>query len=162
MSDYTTGNGIWNGWSWRFVGFAVLGIALLQVALFYTVPLSFVTSLPLAVFAVAYIVILRVRERRLANAIVGVIASFVVGVVLELTMEGTYVQMWSKPGGHGAVITNLLSPLVLGLAMAFIYLRVTEWSESKRADLEEKRKRKSVTEVRPPQRVHKKKKKKRR
>jgi hypothetical protein len=163
MSDYTTKNGVWNGWSWRYVGILVIGIAVLQLAVWYEFKYPIIQSLPLAVLIVSYLIIPRVKERRLGNAIAGVIATFIVGLVLEITVEHNLQTFMHKGQLMGFVELNVF-PLLLGITVAFVNLRMTLWSEKKRDQLAEKRRLetagKSASTLQ--QRVHRTKKKKRR
>ena len=160
MSDWTTSAGIWKGWYWRYVSLTILAIAVLQVIAFYVVPYDLLNSLPIAVLSISYLVILKVKERRLANALVAVALAFVLGVVLQLTLEyhglphGKQLGFWLQSNGW---------TLLMGGLMAYAYLRLTQWSEKKRTQLEAKRKSEKVAERPQPQkRNHKKRKGKRR
>ncbi|QSO45925.1 hypothetical protein [Alicyclobacillus mengziensis] len=167
MSNDGSQPGIKNGIYWRFLGISVVGVAVLQVVAKYAVHYPIYQSLPLAELIVAYLIIPRAKERRLTNALVGVVAAFVVGVLLDFLVEkspqlamqqGTFMQFLEL---------YILFPLLLGLVVAFAYLRLTEWSEKKRSALEQKRNQDRAShEPAPPVRRHspnsRKKKKKRR
>jgi hypothetical protein len=163
-NEYTTNKWIWKGWRWRFVGLTVLSIAVLQILLLFTLKYDFVQSLPLAVLIVSYIIVPRVEERKLGNAIAGVIAMFVVDLILLLAFElNLWRQAWQMHVFWQFVGLNLFAPLVLGLAMAYFYVWLTQWSEKKRAEIEAKRRaREAESEPRPVRRHHKKKKRKKR
>lgn len=162
MSDFTTSSGVWKGWHWRYVSITVLVIGLLQAIAYLTFHYDLVTSLPIAVLSVSYLVILRVKERRLGNALASVIAMFVLGVILQVSLQH-YGYTW-----HGTKFLIWVQgdawTLVIGLVMAYAYLRLTQWSERKRGELDAKRadKTKSTSTVQPVRRHNKKRKKKRR
>lgn len=154
-TTYTTSNGVWNGWSWRFVGLTVLAVAVLQVILKLAMHYQLYASLPLAVLIVSYVIIPRVKERKLANAIVGVIATFIIGVILELALEMDLLQQ--AAASHMLtqfVLMNMGFPLVLGLLMSYMYLRLTQWSDKKRLQMEAKRRATNATTSSPPIRRH--------
>lgn len=160
LSDYTTSSGVWKGWHWRYVSITVLVIALLQALAYLTLKYDLVSSLPIAVLSVSYLVILRVKERRLANALAAVLSSFILGVILQVSLQH-YGYTW-----HGKQFLYWLQSdawtLVIGLAMAFAYLRLTQWSERKRAELDAKRATTAKSSTPTPVRRHHKKRKKRR
>ena len=137
LAEFTTSKGVWNGWHWRYVSLTVLALAVLQVVAFYAFHYPLLSSLPIAVLSVAYIVILRVRERRLNNALLAVVATFVIGLVLQLALEAKGQAFHGKQAA-GFWETNGLT-LVMGLVMGYAYLRLTEWSERKRGEMEAKR-----------------------
>jgi membrane-bound ClpP family serine protease len=164
MSEaYTTGNGVWNGWHWRLVGSTVAIIAVLQLVMKYAMHYPLVQSLPLAVLIVVYIVVPRLKQRRLANAVAGVVASFIIGAILELTLENYFNLAVHQGVVWQLVLTNLVFPLLLGLVMAFAYVKLNAWSERKRMETEAKRRATATTvstEV-PKKRVHRTNRKKR-
>jgi membrane-bound ClpP family serine protease len=162
-NEYTTNKWVRNGWYWRFVGLTVLSIAALQIVLKLTLKYDLVQSLPLALLVVSYIILPRVEERKLGNAIAGVVAMFIVNLVLLPTFELDLMkQVWQAHIFWQFAALNLLLPLLLGLVMAYFYLRLTQWSERKRAELEAKRRASAEPEQRPVRRHHRKKKKKKR
>lgn len=158
MSEFTTSSGVWKGWHWRYVSITVLVIALLQALAYLTFQYNLVSSLPIAVLSVSYLVILRVKERRLANALVAVLASFVIGVILQISLQH-YGYTW-----HGQQFLYWLQSdawtLVIGLVMAYAYLRLTQWSERKRGELDAKRAATTKASTPTPVRRHHKKRKK--
>lgn len=165
MSNNETQAGVRNGIYWRFLGLSVLAVAALQVVAKYALHYPIVQSLPLAELIVAYLVIPRAKERRLMNAIIGVLASFVVGVLLAIFVEKDLQQAIAAHQLVPFLELYIAFPLLLGLVVAFAYLRLTEWSEKKRSQIEEKRNRdRAGSEPTPPVRRHagKGKKKKRR
>ncbi|GGI96324.1 hypothetical protein GCM10010885_02460 [Alicyclobacillus cellulosilyticus] len=157
MGEYTTQQGIWNGWYWRFLALLVLAVAVLQslAAAFLHYPIT--TSLPLALLVVAYMTAPRVKERRLANTLAGVVAMFLVNLLLEWVFDRALLL---KEGWLVVAEANGFA-LAVGLAMAYLYLRLTIWSERKREELESRR-RQQDAEAPPPVRRHRKKKKRRR
>ncbi len=155
MSDYTTGKGVYKGWYWRFVGLAVLGVILLQIISFYTIKWPILESTQIAMFLVIWLVISRIQERRLANAIAGSVLVFVIGLVLQFTLDPLVAR--TSPGVFWK--SNLMI-LVVSILLAYLYAKMQGWSERKRDQLEAKRKEKmGVTKTdRPPVRTHRKKK----
>ncbi len=163
-NEYTTNKWTWKGWRWRFVGLTVLSIAVLQIVMLFTLKYDLVQSLPLAVLIISYIIVPRVEERKLGNAIAGVIAMFIVDVILLLAFEfNLFKQAWQMHVFWQFIGLNLVIPLLLGLFLAYFYLRLTRWSEKKRAEIEAKRRASAAaSESRPVRRHHKKKKRKKR
>ncbi|MCL6453148.1 MAG: hypothetical protein K6T78_05900 [Alicyclobacillus sp.] len=158
MANEETGKGVWNGIHWRFIGLTVVVLAALQVAGQYLARYPVLESLPLAVLIVSYIVIPRVKERRLANALTGVIAMYVVGLILEAVFDWRSVQSALAQHAVWNLVELNVFPLLLGVLVAFAYLRLTEWSERKRAEAERKRRQeKGVPEPEQRPRVHSKK-----
>lgn len=159
MENYTTGKGIWNGWYYRLIGTVVLVVAILQVLAQYLLKnYPIVTTVPVAIVIVAYLIIPRIRERRLGNAILGVVVAFVVDVILELVLP-------LPNGAHfprSVVVQSNALALVMGIVLAYLYLKLTIWSEKKRLELEQKRQESLGAPKKPPVRHHRKKKKKRR
>lgn len=137
LSEFTTSPGIWKGWHWRTISITVAAVAILQVIAYYLFKYNLVSSLPIAVLSVSYLVILRVKERRLANALVAVAAAFVAGVILQVALQHYGMTL------HGAEFNFWLQSdlwtLAMGLVMAYAYLLLTQWSERKRAQLDAKR-----------------------
>ncbi|KPV43220.1 hypothetical protein [Alicyclobacillus ferrooxydans] len=163
MSNDGLQAGIRNGIYWRFLSIAVVAVAALQVVAKYALHYPISQSLPLAELVVAYLVIPRAKERRLMNAIIGVLAAFVIGVLLEIFVPGEMQTAIAKHQLMTYIKFYVLFPLLLGLVVAFAYLRLTEWSEKKRATIEAKRNRERADSAPPPPvRRHSKKKKKRR
>lgn len=155
MANRNANGGIWNGLHWRFTGLVVLAIAVLQVIAQYAVHYPILESLPLAVLIISYVIIPRVKERRLTNALIGVIASYIVGLILELSLNRNEILL----AIHQHAVPNLLElnvfPLLLGVVVAFAYLRLTEWSERKRSQMETKRRsERGVPDPVPQRRVH--------
>lgn len=141
MSNDGLQAGIRNGIYWRFLSISVLGVAVLQVVAKFAMRYPISASLPLAELIVAYLVIPRAKERRLTNAIIGVLAAFVIGVLLEIFLPGEMQAAIAKHQVMSYIELYMLFPLLLGLVVAFAYLRLTEWSEKKRASIEAKRNR---------------------
>ena len=137
LSEFTTSPGIWKGWHWRTISLTVAAVAVLQLIAYYLFTYDLVSSLPIAVLSVSYLVILRVRERRLANALVAVGGAFIVGVILQIALQHYGTTL------HGAKFAFWLQSdlwtLAMGLVMAYAYLMLTQWSERKKAQLDAKR-----------------------
>jgi hypothetical protein len=159
LENYTTAKGIWNGWYYRLIGIVVLAVAILQVLAQYLLKnYPIIMTVPVAIVIVAYLIIPRIRERRLGNAILGVVAAFVVDVILEFVLplpNGVHFPL-------GVVVQSNALALVMGIVLAYLYLKLTIWSEKKRLELEQKRQENMGTPTKPPVRHHRKKKKKRR
>jgi small-conductance mechanosensitive channel len=153
MSEETQA-GVRNGIYWRFLGLSVIGIAVLQVIALYAMHYLISQSLPLAELIVAYLVIPRAKERRLTNALIGVLASFVIGVLLEIFLEKDLQAAIASHQVMSYVEMFVLFPLILGLIVSYAYLRLTEWSEKKRATLEEKRRKERAETAPVPVRRH--------
>jgi hypothetical protein len=159
VSDYTTGNGVYKGWYWRYIGIATIGIVLLQVISFYTIHWPIMESTQIAMFIVLWFIISRVRERRFLNGLAGTIIVFLIGLVLQYTVgiaqtrQMTTLSFWQS---------NLMI-LVVSVLLAWLYTKMQLWSERKRAQMETKRRDKMATtsQEHPQVRVHRKKKKKR-
>ncbi|CAM3799538.1 hypothetical protein [Alicyclobacillus pomorum] len=164
MSEYTTDKGIWNGWYWRLIGLSVMSIAIVQLLLKYVIHYSLFVSLPMAVLVISYIVVPRAKERTLANALLGVFSMFVVSAALALIFEPAVVQQAAKQHIVRQFLLEYLAlPLLLGITLAYGYLRLSQWSDKKRAELEEKRRAQMVADKPvPPRRIHRKKKRKKR
>jgi hypothetical protein len=162
LSEFTTSSGVWKGWHWRYVSVTVLVVGLLQAIANLTFNYDLVSSLPIAVLSVSYLVILKVKERRLANAMAAVIATFILGVILQVSLQH-YGYTW-----HGQKFLYWVQSdawtLAIGVVMAYAYLRLTQWSERKRGELDAKRAAKSQqpSTTQPVRRHHKKRKKRRR
>ncbi|QSO53287.1 hypothetical protein JZ785_05280 [Alicyclobacillus curvatus] len=147
--------GIKNGIYWRFLGISVVGVAVLQVVAKFALKYPIFQSLPLAELIVAYLIIPKAKERRLTNAVVGVLAAFVVGVLLDFFVERSPQLAMSQGTFIQFIELYILFPLLLGLVVAFAYLRLTEWSEKKRAAIEQKRSQERAgKEPAPPVRRH--------
>lgn len=133
MDIQSSSKGIYNGWHYRFVGIVVALLAVLQILAHMTLKYTVATSLPLAVVVVSYIVAPRVKERRLANTIAGVLGIFVIDLLLEVFWEHA-----QSPSMANFLELNGFA-LVMGIVLAFLYLKLTQWSEKKRAELDAKR-----------------------
>ncbi|QQE77017.1 hypothetical protein [Alicyclobacillus sp. SO9] len=157
MREYTTGKGIWNGWAWRLVGLTVLVISALEFIAVITVKTQIISSLMLGVMVVSYWVIPRIEERKLANAIVGVVATVIIGFILQMALHEQNAMIGKPPrpvGMMGILQTDGLT-LVVGIIMAYLYLRLTNWSQRKRAELDTKRSQKAASSsTSAPQRRH--------
>lgn len=155
MANQNADGGNWKGIHWRFIGMTVLAIAVLQVIAQYAVHYPILESLPLAVLIVSYVVIPRVKERRLANALTGVVASYVIGLILECVFDWSEILTAIQKGAVANLLELNVFPILLGLVVAFAYLRLTQWSERKRGQMESKRRAKLGTpEPAPQRRVH--------
>lgn len=144
----------YRGFAYGYVGLTVLAVAILQViAKFSGYPL--INSGQLAVFVVVWFIVPRVRERRLANTLVGVIAIFVIDLILQLSLE---FRAFTAHLSQSLELNGFI--LVTGLVIGYLYLRLSVWSESKRAQLDAKRNQASSsrasTATMPKKRVHRK------
>ncbi len=155
MSDYTTGKGVYKGWHWRNIGLTVIGVTILQVVSFYTIRLPILQSTQIAMFLTIWLIISRLHERRLANGLIGMMIVFIIGFVLQFTIDPATKRLPL----HSVLQTNLMVLSVSAL-LAIILTKMQGWSERKRATLEAKRKQKmsaSKPEYKPAVRVHRKK-----
>ncbi|MCL6636810.1 MAG: hypothetical protein K6T26_02570 [Alicyclobacillus sp.] len=160
MTDLTTDRGIWRGWHWRLGGLTVAAVLVLQVIAYFAVHYPLEQSLLLAMLMVSYVIIPKAQERRLANAMAGVVVTFVLGLLLQFLLEDTWAKALAQGEWLSLAELNVLN-LAVGLSMAYLYLRLTQWSERKRSAAAAQR----AAESRPPhthRRVHRKKKRKRR
>src|SRR5579875_4073564 len=132
VSELTSSKGIWNGWYWRYVGLTVLVVAILQVVSHYTIRWPMMQSTQLAMFIAMWFIVPRVQERRLANTLVGVILTFVIGVVLQLTLD----QQFTLSHGVSYFLEQNLIMLLVGVLLAYAYLKLSMWSERKRKERE--------------------------
>ncbi len=158
MSDYSTGNGIYNGWHWRNVGIASIGVVILQIISFYTIHWPILESTQIGMFIVLWFIISRVQERRFLNGLAGTIIVFIIGIILQYTIDPATKHMSTL-----AFWQSNLMILVVSILLAYLYTKMQGWSERKREQLEAKRKEKMSASKpeRPQVRVHRKKKKKR-
>jgi len=146
-----------NGMRWKLVGLSVFAIAVLELcaAVFAKYPIA--TSLPLGLFIVGYIVVPRVKEYRYKNVFIGVIASFIIGVILELYIPGK--TLYKSTAG---LLEFNLFYLLLGLVWSYVFIRLTTWSERKRLESDGKRAKTQTTITPPAVRHHSKKRGKKR
>jgi membrane-bound ClpP family serine protease len=158
VSDYTTGNGVYNGWHWRYIGIASIGVVLLQIISFYTIHWPILESTQIAMFIVLWFIISRVRERRFLNGLAGTIVVFIVGLVLQFTIDPVTKQMPTREFWQSNITIFAISIL-----LAYLYTKMQAWSERKREQMEAKRRGKMAASKpdRPQVRVHRKNKKKR-
>ncbi|MDQ0188298.1 hypothetical protein JI721_15275 [Alicyclobacillus cycloheptanicus] len=147
----------WNGWRFRYVGMTVLVIVVLQVVADYAIHYKLVTTIPLGVLFAAYVIIPRIKERRLGNALLGALAVWVIDVILEVFIDFHGNEL--AAANRSAFLQYNLYALALGVVVCWGYLKLTEWSERKRAQMEAKRQ--AETQPAQPVRRHHKKKKRR-
>ncbi|GMA52346.1 hypothetical protein GCM10025857_37030 [Alicyclobacillus contaminans] len=161
MTEYTTSKGVWNGWYWRLIGGATLAIAALQLLLKGIIHYPLFSGLPLAVMIIVYIIVPRAKERTLANAIVAVVVMYVVSAALAFGFEWNTVALYAA---HHLlplfILQELVIPLLLGVVLAYVYLRLSRWSDRKRAEIEAKRRQEQAADAPPRKRVHSKKRRK--
>ena len=138
MSEWTTTTGIWKGFYWRFIAITVASLAVVQVLGFYFGHFFLTQTLPFSVLVTIYMVVPRAKERRLANALVGGAAAFVIGIVLQLAFQYHWTEELQAQQWPLFWEQNLFT-LVMGTSLAVLYLRVTEWSERRRAKWDAKR-----------------------
>lgn len=156
------GQGVWQGWYWRFVGIIVVVLAVLEIIAFYWSKgaYSFITSGELAMFIAGILVVQRVKERRTANTLVAVLCSFVINIIFQLTIGYSDTVHY----GWGTFLEQNLVFGVIGVLFAIVYARMTAWSEKRRKITEQKRREKQKANAKttnevPQQRVHRIKKK---
>jgi membrane-associated HD superfamily phosphohydrolase len=129
-------NSTWHGWYWQFIAVTVVLFGAIQTVADIWFHYWITTSMPLAVLVVTYLVVPRTKERRLANAVAGVILMFLVDLVLEFSLPSQpVIQTWKSLLALNGYV------LVFGLLMAYVFLRVTRYSERKRGEMEAKRSR---------------------
>ncbi len=136
MSENENQPGVWNGWHWRFLTILVLAICALELLAYETMKYPMITSVTLGVLVVIYVVIPRLKERRLAHSIIGVVAVVLITAALEAYFEP---ELFRVKGGIGAYFLYNGLALVIGIAMSFLYLRLNDWSMRKRAEADAKR-----------------------
>jgi hypothetical protein len=108
---------------------------------------------------ISYLVIPRAKERRLLNALLGVAAMFVLDLALEIFAEHD-LTVALHSGQLGQFIQLNVFGVLLGVAVAYAYLRLSLWSEQKRMDREAKhRSERDVQSSTVQRRVHHNKKK---
>lgn len=128
--------GVWNGWHWRFLTILVIAICLLELIAYKTVSYPMDTSVMLGALIVVYAVIPRLKERRLAHSIIGVVAVVIITVALEAYFEPALFV--GKAAVDNFLMGNGLS-LIVGILMSYFYLRMTDWSTRKRMESDAKR-----------------------
>ncbi|WDL96982.1 hypothetical protein [Alicyclobacillus sp. ALC3] len=157
MPEFNFSKPVVNGWHWRTLALTVAAIAVLQVILNLVTRYSVATTAPLGVLFVGYLVIPKIKERRLGNALVGVTAIFVIDLILQVLLD-----THGKNAVSQAVFVeeNGMS-LLLGAFVCFGYTRMTDWSDRKREEREARRRAQTSpaqAEVHPTRRHHSKKK----
>lgn len=128
--------GVWNGWHWRFLTILVIAICLLELIAYEVVHYPMDTSVMLGALIVVYAVIPRLKERRVAHSIIGVVAVVIITTALEGYFEPNLLV--GKIGFEDFLMGNGLA-LVVGILMSYLYLRLTDWSARKRGQTEAKR-----------------------
>lgn len=156
LTEFNFSKPVINGWHWRTLAITVVAIAALQVILdLATSKYNIVMTTPIAVLFVGYLVIPRIKERRVGNAVVGVLAIFAIDLILQVTLDAH-----GKTPVTGAIFLeeNAMS-LLLGAFVVFGYTRMTAWSDRKREEREAKRRGEAApAQNHPPRRHHSKKK----
>lgn len=127
-------NGVWRGWHWQIISLMVVGLGALQTVAAIWLHYPVTTSMPMAMLIVIYLVVPRTKERQLANTLAAVVAMFLVNLLLEFSLPSPTVKV-----GWIALLEMNLWMLIMGLLMAFLYLRVMRWSERKRVQMEDRR-----------------------
>lgn len=135
MEQYTTGNGIYKGIYWRYIGLITLALSALEVVAHYALKYPLISSLGLAEVVMVYLVVPRTKERRLTNAILAVVATEVVGIILQLFLGTGELAKYKLSGVVGFDAFSL----ALGVVAAYLYLRLSIWSDRKRAETDAKR-----------------------
>jgi hypothetical protein len=159
MSENQSGN-LRQDLQWKLIGASVGIIVVLQVVAYYAIHYPLVQSLSLTVLLVSYIIVPRAKARKFENAVAGVIFTWIIGVVLDIALN----KGWATALKNKQVmpyIELMVVPLLLGIAVAYGYMRLTNWSARKRTEIDNKRKTTSTpTTTLPARRVHTKKKRK--
>jgi hypothetical protein len=148
LPQFWTGSGVWRGWYLRVLAITVVVIVALQLIAKYTVHYPLLYTLVMAEMIACYFIVPRVKERPIANALAGVIALFVINMVLQLELEWPILH---QVGWNGVLIEDGLA-LLLGVVWSVMYHRLNEWSERKRAEAEAKRRQQAQSEEPPPDR----------
>ncbi len=153
LPQFWNGNGVWRGWHLKTLAVTVLSLVVLQLIAKYAVHYSLLYTVALAEIIACYFVVPRVKDRPVANALAAVMALFVINLVLQFELE------WSVLAQVGWRATALEDgfALLIGLVWSVLYYRLNAWSERKRAEAEEKRRREvpsTEKEPAPPQRGH--------
>lgn len=158
MGEYKSENML-KDLQWKLIGLSVAGISVLQVIAYYAMKFPLIQSLSLTVLLVSYIIIPRVKERKFANAVVGVIGVWIIGVLLEVGLE----KYWTFGKGTGQILPFIemcVYPLLLGIVVSYGYMRLTNWSNRKRSEIDARKRVVNAPTSIPLQRVHSKKKRK--
>jgi hypothetical protein len=154
MDEYKSGNML-KGLQWKLIGLSVAGISVLQVIAYFAMKFLLIQSLSLTVLLVSYIIIPRVKERKFAHAVVGVIGVWIIGVLLEVGLEKYWTVVGQLP-----FIEMCVYPLLLGIVVSYGYMRLTNWSNRKRSEIDARKRVVNAPTSIPLQRVHSKKKRK--
>lgn len=160
MRKFNWSDPVVDGWHWRFVGLTVVAILFLQIVADYLLKYRVVTTVPLGVLFAAYVIIPRIKERRLGNALAGAIAVFIVDVILEIVLDYHGTQF--AAANRSAFLQFNVYALLLGIAVCYGYLKLTQWSERKRDQMAERRRNEARPTGQAPRRHHSDKRKKRR
>lgn len=151
--------GVWNGWYWRYITMTVLVLAILQVIALYAFHYQILFSSQFSMIVMMWLITPRVEQRKYANTVVAIVAMFLIGIVFQLTLTKNELQTMTP---SGFVIQNVTT-LVIAILISYLYVRMSVWSDRKRAAIEaKKRSDKGSSTPERPQRVHHKKKKRRR
>lgn len=135
MAEFNFSKPVVNGWHWRTLALTVAAIAVLQIILDVATKYTVVMTAPLGVLFVGYLVIPRIKERRLGNALVGVTAIFVIDLILQFALD----MHGKSPVSQGVFLEENGMSLLLGAFVCFGYTRMTDWSDRKRAEREARR-----------------------
>jgi len=154
VETWNTSKWRYQGWAWGYVGLTVLAVAVLQVIAKFAINYPLINTGQLAVFVVVWFIVPRIRERRLGNTLAGVILVFVLDLILQLLLD-------PKSFTTHLMQTLQLNGFILatGLLIGYLYLRLSTWSENKRAQMDAKRNQtagKQTASEKPKQRVHRK------
>ncbi|MCL6631605.1 MAG: hypothetical protein K6T63_03155 [Alicyclobacillus herbarius] len=148
--QFGNGSGVWRGWHLKTVGLTVISLVVLQLIAKYAVHYPLLYTVALAEIIACYFIVPRVKERTVANALAGAIALFVINMVLQFELEW---PILAQVGWRGTLLEDGFA-LLIGLVWSVLYFRLNAWSERKRLEAEEKRRKETVTEDEPtpPQR----------
>lgn len=157
MAEFNFSKPVVNGWHWRTLAITVAAIAVLQVILDLTTRYTVVMTAPLGVLFVGYLVIPRIKERRVGNAVVGVAAIFIIDLILQFALD----MHGKSPVSQAVFLEENGMSLLLGAFVCFGYTRMTDWSDRKRQEREARRRTETAPAQTHPQRRHHSKKKRR-
>ncbi|MDP9728791.1 hypothetical protein ACOJUR_10555 [Alicyclobacillus tolerans] len=139
MANSWMDGGTWRGFHIRYLAILSVSFAVLQAVAYYTVHYPLMFSSEFAMILMMWLIIPRLTERRLANTFAGVTTTFLLGLILQFTIG---LEITEKGGIWYTLGQNLLI-FVVALALSYLYLRVSIWSDRKKAELEKRRAEKS-------------------
>ena len=137
-------NRVWRGWHWQLILIVVVGIGIIQAVADVWFHYSVTLSIPMAVLLTIYLVVSRTNVKRLANTLAAVVLTVLINVLMQALFP-----IPKAAGGVKQLAISDATMLFFGLIMGFVFLRMTMFSERKRAELDEKRTREKATTKKP-------------